>query len=412
MLDVDPETVALEDIDVSQPQLFAEDRVEPLFARLRRDAPVHYCRDSAFGPYWSITRFEDIQYVDTHHDLFSSDGEITIDNEDSEEDYELPMFIAMDPPVHDDQRKVVAPVVAPANLKVLADTIRERAAGILDSLPVGETFNWVERVSIVLTGQMLATLFDMPIEDRLKLSRWSDVGSHGVKGGVIAGVIKDAAEYQSELDGCLAYFTRLWNERIAQPPGNDLISMLAHGESTRHMTPQEFLGNLILLIVGGNDTTRNSISGGVLALNRNPAEYDKLRTDRSLISNMVSEIIRYQTPLAHMRRTATADTELAGKRIREGDTVVMWYLSGNRDDTAIERAAEFLIDRAKARHHLSFGFGIHRCMGNRLAEMQLRILWEEIMARFAFVEVVGEPVRLPSNFIHGFTDLPVRVHPL
>jgi cytochrome P450 len=298
------------------------------------------------------------------------------------------------------------------NPKNLAGTIRERAAGILDSLPMGETFNWVERVSIVLTGQMLATLFDMPIDDRLKLSRWSDVGALGIRGGIVAGLIEDASEYHSEMQDCLDYFTKLWNERIAQPPRNDLISMLAHGESTRHMSPQEFLGNLILLIVGGNDTTRNSISGGVLALNQSPAEYDKLRADTSLIPNMVSEIIRYQTPLAHMRRTATADTELGGKLIRQGDKVIMWYLSGNRDDSVIERADEFLIDRAKARQHLSFGFGVHRCMGNRLAEMQLRILWEEIMARFEMVEVVGEPVRVPSNFIHGFTDLPVRVHPL
>ena len=412
MLDVEPETVPIEDIDVSQPRLFSEDRIWPLFERLRRDAPVHYCRDSAFGPYWSITRFEDIRYVDTHHDLFSSDGAISIDDDYEEDELELPMFIAMDPPVHDAQRKVVAPAVAPMNLKTLAGTIRERAGLILDSLPAGETFDWVERVSVVLTGQMLATLFDMPLEDRLKLSRWSDVGAHGIKSGIVAGVVDDAAQYHAEMQDCLAYFTRLWNQRIAEPPRHDLISMLAHGESTRHMSPNEFLGNLILLIVGGNDTTRNSISGGVLALNRNLAEYDKLRADTSLIPNMVSEIIRYQTPLSHMRRTATADTELGGQLIREGDTVIMWYLSGNRDHTAIERADEFLIDRANPRQHLSFGFGIHRCMGNRLAEMQLRILWEEIMVRFEMVEVVGEPVRLASNFIHGITALPVRVHPL
>ena len=312
MFDVDPETVAIEDIDVSQPRLFSEDRIWPLFERLRRDAPVHYCRASAYGSYWSITRFEDIRYVDTHHDLFSSDGAITIGEDDEEDELELPMFIAMDPPIHDAQRKVVAPAVAPMNLKSLAGTIRERAGRILDSLPVGETFDWVERVSVVLTGQMLAPLFDMPIEDRLKLSRWSDVGAHGVTSGIIAGVVEDSKQYHAEMQDCLDYFTRLWNQRIAQPPRNDLISMLAHGESTRQMSPEEFLGNLVLLIVGGNDTTRNSISGGVVALNQFPAEHDKLRADVSLIPNMVSEIIRYQTPVSHMRRTATADTELGG----------------------------------------------------------------------------------------------------
>jgi len=204
----------------------------------------------------------------------------------------------------------------------------------------------------------------------------------------------------------------LWNERVNKPGGNDLISMLAHGESTRNMDPMEYLGNLVLLIVGGNDTTRNSISGGVLALNQNPAEYQKLRDNPGLITNMVSEIIRWQTPLMHMRRTATADTELHGKKIKKGDKVLMWYVSGNRDEEVIKNPNQFLIDRPKARQHLSFGFGIHRCMGNRLAEMQLRIVWEEIMKRFRFVEVVGEPVRVRSNFVRGYIDLPVQVHPL
>ena len=178
------------------------------------------------------------------------------------------------------------------------------------------------------------------------------------------------------------------------------------------MPPLEFLGNLQLLIVGGNDTTRNSISGGVIALNENPAEYDKLRADQSLITNMVSEIIRWQTPLPYMRRTAMEDTELHGKKIKAGEQVLMWYISGNRDEREIDRPDEFLIDRPNARHHLSFGFGIHRCMGNRLAEMQLKILWEEILRRFSFIEMKGEPERLMSCFIRGITHLPVEVHPL
>ncbi|MCC5888079.1 MAG: cytochrome P450, partial [Gammaproteobacteria bacterium] len=185
-----------------------------------------------------------------------------------------------------------------------------------------------------------------------------------------------------------------------------------HGEATRDLPtrPMEFLGNIMLLIVGGNDTTRNSISGGVLALNQFPDEYAKLRANPGLIPQMVPEIIRWQTPVLHMRRTAKQDTELGGKRIRAGEKVVMWYISGNRDESVIERPDELIIDRPNVRHHVAFGFGIHRCMGNRLAEMQLRIVWEEIMARFHHVEVVGEPKRLRSNFIRGILDLPVRVH--
>jgi cytochrome P450 len=407
----DPYSIPLADINVVQAKLFQRDAMWPYFERLRKEAPVHYCAKSDFGPYWSVTKFKDILYVDTHHDIYSSEGGITIGPPANVPEGQLmrtSMFIAMDPPKHDVQRATVSPVVAPRNLAILESTIRERAAKILDSLPVGETFNWVERVSIELTTQMLATLFDFPFDDRYKLTRWSDVAT-AVPG---AGIIESNEQRRDELMECLAYFTRLWNERVNAPPANDLISMLAHSESTRNMQPMEFLGNLILLIVGGNDTTRNSISGGVWFLNQNPQEYQKLRDDPGLIPNMVSETIRYQTPLAYMRRTAKVDTELNGQKIKAGDKVLMWYVSGNRDEEAIDRPNEFRIDRPNARHHLAFGFGIHRCMGNRLAEMQLRVLWEEIMKRFRFVEVTGEPERTFSSFVKGYTRLPVRVHPL
>ncbi len=410
----DPYSLPLDAIDVVQAQLFQQDAHWRYFERLRAEDPVHYCADSPFGPYWSITKFEDILYVDKNHDIFSSAGGITIGppvNVPEQQIMRTAMFIAMDPPKHDEQRNTVSPVVAPRNLAKLESTIRERAARILDSLPVGETFNWVERVSIELTTQMLATLFDFPFEDRYKLTRWSDVATAAPG----SGIVDSPDQRRAELLECLEYFTRLWHERANQPKGDDLdlISMLAHGETTKDMItrPMEYLGNLILLIVGGNDTTRNSISGGVLFLNQNPGEYAKLRNDPRVIPNMVSEIIRYQTPLAYMRRTAAVDTDLRGKQIKAGDKVLMWYVSGNRDEDAIDRANEFIIDRPNARHHLAFGFGIHRCMGNRLAEMQLRIVWEEIMKRFHFVEVVGEPERTLSSFVKGYTKLPVRVHP-
>ena len=394
----------LADLDPSDPTLQAEDIWRPVFKRLRAEAPLQYTADTElFGSFWSVTRYEDIRYVDTHHDLFSSETGIVIG--DQAEDFELPMFIAMDPPKHDEQRKVVSPVVAPMNLKVLESTIRSRACAILDDLPRGETFNWVERVSIELTTQMLATLFDFPFEERRRLTRWSDVAT--ARPGM--GIVETEEQRREELYECLACFTDLWNQRVNAPPGNDLISMLAHGEATQNMSPQEYLGNLLLLIVGGNDTTRNSISGGVLAFNRFPAELAKLRANPKLLRNAVSEIIRWQTPLAHMRRRATQDIEMHGQTIRKGDKVVMWYVSGNRDEDVWERPDDLMIERSNARAHLAFGFGIHRCMGNRLAEMQLRIVWEEILRRFETVEVVGEPVRVLSNFVRGYSDLPVRV---
>ncbi|MEM9742524.1 MAG: cytochrome P450 [Pseudomonadota bacterium] len=406
-----PYELPLEQLDVSNPMLFQRDLQWAFFKRLRDEAPVHYCADSAWGGYYSVTRYRDIFAVDNNHQDFSSAEGITLGlpkDIPQEQQMRTPNFISMDPPVHDVQRATVAPVVAPRNLAALEGTIRERAAAILDGLPVGEPFNWVEQVSINLTTQMLATLFDFPFEERSKLTYWSDVATTLPAKGALVETID---ERRAVLMECLAYFTQLWNERINAAPKNDLISMLAHGENTRHMQPMEFLGNLVLLIVGGNDTTRNSISGGVLALNQCPAQYDMLRANPDLIPNMVAEIIRWQTPLAYMRRTTTREVELHGVRIPAGEKVLMWYLSGNRDERVIDDPNSFIIDRPNARRHLSFGFGIHRCMGNRLAEMQLRVLWEEIQKRFEFVEVVGAPQRTFSSFVHGYTELPVVVHP-
>jgi cytochrome P450 len=406
-------TMPLERIDVSPAELYGNDTWRPYFERLRREDPVHYCAESSTGPYWSVTKFHDIKFVDTHHEIYSSElGGITIADQESEPEVILENFIAMDPPRHDEQRKTVAPSVAPGNLAKLEPLIRERVVDILENLPVGEIFNWVDRVSIELTARMLATLFDFPYEDRRKLTYWSDITTSSPQIMGEAGI--PAAKRAEELGQCVTAFTELWQERAAREPGNDLISMLAHGESTRDMLsrPREFLGNIMLLIVGGNDTTRNSISGGVLALNQYPDQYDKLRSEPGLIPNMVAEMIRWQTPVIHMRRTATEDTELGGKRIGRGEKVVMWYLSGNQDEDIFENADKLIIDRPNARQHVSFGYGLHRCMGNRLAELQLRLLWEEIHKRFRLIEVAGPVRRVPNNFIRGIADLPVQVHPL
>ena len=397
----------LEDFHVGDPELFRTNTHWPWFERLRAEEPVHFCKDSEFGPYWSVTRYNDIMAVDTNHGVFSSEsalGGITI--RDVRPDLRRPSFIAMDPPKHDAQRKTVSPIVSPSNLANMEPIIRERAARILDSLPVGEIFNWVDRVSIELTTQMLATLFDFPFEERRKLTYWSDIATSIPMPG---GLVETEDEKQEILLDCLNYFLRLWNERVNAPPTGDLVSMMAHSDSTRNMTNDEYLGNIILLIVGGNDTTRNSISGGLYALNQYPEQYAKLRANPGMITNMVPEIIRWQTPLAHMRRTALENVEVGGKTIRKGDKVVMWYVSGNRDEAAIETPDAFIIDRARPRQHLSFGFGIHRCVGNRLAELQLKIVWEEILKRWRHIEVVEEPTRVRSSFVKGYETLPVRI---
>lgn len=402
-------SLPIDQVDPSEPQLFADDTVHHYFERLRQDDPVHWVNSSRYGGFWAVTRYQDIMSVDTNHQVFSShwaNGGIAI--VDQPKAYPRKSFITLDPPEHDEPRKAVSPIVAPANLFNLEPLVRERTARVLDGLPRNQTFNWVERVSVELTTMMLATLFDFPFEDRKLLPWWSDVIASFPETGDTS-VVPTLEAKQAEMQRMVDYFMGLWNERVGKPPSGDLISMLIHNPATSQMTPEEFVGTIGLLIVGGNDTTRNSMSGGLLALTQHPGEFDKLRANPSLIDSLVPEIIRWQTPLAHMRRTAVKDFELGGKSIKAGDKVVMWYLSGNRDESSIENANRFIVDRARPRQHLSFGFGVHRCVGNRLAELQLRVLWEEILKRFPRIDVVGEPIRLANPIVRGITDLPVRI---
>ncbi len=397
----------LETLDPSDPELFRADVHWPYFERLRREDPVHYTPESPYGPYWSVTRYDDIVAVDGNHEVFSSDSEVGgITIFEGTEPRERTSFISLDPPDHDAQRKVVTPMFSSHSVQGMEHLIRERAAKILDELPVGETFDFVDKVSIELTSQMLATLFDFPFEERRLLPRCSDLL---LQFDPNASPEQEMSR-QGEMYSTLTKFTEIWAERAAKAPSNDLISMLAHGEATnKNHDPMRYIGNLILLIVAGSDTTRHSITGALVALNRNPDAYARLRARPELLASAVPEIIRWQSPVAHMRRTALADTSIGGKAIRKGEKVIMWYVSGNRDETVIDNPDAFIIDRERPRQHVGFGFGLHRCLGNRLAEMQLRVVWEEMLKRFSFIEMTGEPVRMRNNFVKGYEALPVRL---
>ena len=402
-------TRPLNPYDVSESALYTEDRWREPFARLRAEMPLSWREDSPFGPYWSAVSHALVQEVELRHDVFSSRwdlGNITI--ADSVNGEGFPNFIAQDPPIHTAQRRVIAPAFSPSQMVKLDAQVKARTRMLMDGLPLGESFDWVERVSIPQTLGMLCILFDMPFEEWRDIKRWSDWAS-----GVSAETLTEEyrAQFLVQMGEMLARFDRELEDRRAKPPTDDLLSRMVHSEAMGRMEPMERIANIALLIVGGNDTTRNSMSALVEAFDRYPDQLERLRADPSLIPNAAQEIIRWQSPVTHMRRTALADTELGGQTIRQGEKVVMWYISANRDESVFPDAERFDVGRENARRHLGFGHGIHRCVGAKLAESQIATLIGEIVARNIRIVPEGGASRLPSPFLHGFTAMPVRIEP-
>lgn len=396
---------AITPVDLSDAALYTEDRWREPFARLRAEAPVSWREDSPYGAYWSVVGHELIQSVELDPATYSSQtGNITV--ADGVAGQEFPNFIAMDPPRHTEQRRVVAAAFTPSQMALREKQVRARTRELFDALPVGETFDWVDRVSVPVTIAMLAIVLDFPWDERMNLRKWSDMASN-----VSPEIMTEeySARFFAEMGLMLARFDQLLEARRVEEPADDLLSRMIHSEAMGNLTPLERIANIALLIVGGNDTTRNSISGFVEALDKYPGELERLRADPSLIPNAAQEIIRWQSPVTHMRRTMTRDVELAGQQLKAGEKIVMWYLAANRDESVFADAERFDVDRENARRHLGFGHGIHRCVGARLAEIQLCTVIEEIVERGWRIVPQGAPTRLASPFLHGFTAMPVRI---
>ena len=399
-------------LDVCQPHLYTEHSWHAPFRELRETGGIYYCENGRFGPYWSISGYKPIVHIEALPKVFSSSwekGGITVAGDPDrilDGEVRMPMFIAMDPPQHTAQRRTVAPAFTPSEIERMKVECVAHTGEVLDGLPIGERFDWVERVSIELTTGMLARLFDFPWDQRHNLTRWSDA-----LGDVEA---FDTLEQRQARLG-IAFemgtaFHELWESKKGKPLSPDLISIMLHSDAMAHMDDGEFMGNLILLIVGGNDTTRNSMTAYAWGLSQFPDERAKLEANPALIPNTVSELIRWQTPLAHMRRTATEDAEIDGHMIKKGDRLALWYISANRDESVFGPDADAIrVDRENARRHLSFGYGIHRCVGARVAELQLVTLLEEMAKRRLRVKVLGEPTRVPACFVNGYRSLPVEL---
>jgi len=398
-------SIALADLDVSRAVRFQANTHWPFFARLRCEDPVHFCPDSVHGSYWSITRYDDIVAVEKDYHQFSSEGNVIIGDVPAK--FDAPAFATSDPPVHTRERKAVMPALSPKRLRTMETDVRTHIGSLLDGLPLKETFNWVEQVSVEITNQMVAMLFGLPPREKRLFPYWAEVLVTTPQPGAITAT-------WSERDAILEeYRTRIqemWHKRANEPPADDIISALARNPDTASMAddPAHLIGTVTML-AGANEASRGALSGGVVAFNKFPAEWDKLRAQPALVTNAACEIVRWQTPIIHMRRTATQDVEFRGRHIRKGDRVVMWYCSANRDEAYFEDGNTFRIERANARRHLAFGSGIHRCLGSHVAELQLRILWEEVLKRFRRIELAGEPTRKLSNFSAGYDEVPVRV---
>ena len=410
-----PETdTEIDPFDMTRAELWSEDRWQGPFRELRANNPIYKCETSKFGPYWSVSTYKPIQHIEALPKIFSSSwevGGITVagDGIDHMQEHEIPMpmFIAMDPPQHSAQRRTVAPAFGPSEIERMRADSLKRTGDVLDSLPIGKPFDWVDQVSMELTTQMLAILFDFPWENRRDLTRWSDI-----LGDVERFDCAESRKFRTETAFEMgAAFKHLWDRKAATPGQHDLISIMLQSDAMKHMSEFEFMGNLILLIVGGNDTTRNSMSAYAYGLHAFPEQRAILESnhDHELAVNAMHEILRWQTPLAHMRRTATEDTELFGHEIKKRDKLALWYASGNRDETIFPNGDAIIVERENARRHLAFGYGIHRCVGARVAEMQLTGLIAEMQKRRLRVNVIEEPKRVPACFVHGYRKMMVEL---
>ena len=422
------------DVNLTDLDLFTNGQPFDQFKKMREKAPIYlhapFLNDPEPG-FWSLTRYEDILKVSSNPKTFSSQAGtgtmITLGSEDRRHPKlwrsAVDHMLNLDGDLHINLRREHMPFFKPNYVADLRIKVSAKVQALLDDINPNEPCNFVTAFSQQLPIFTLSEILGIPEEDRQKLITWMEFLE-------LAQYIQ-VEQMKKELEGqktnepvntdMLEMFNNMIDEMFEygrdimnakrKNPSDDLLSAIANAELEGQQLSPEFLdGSWLLIIFAGNDTTRNSLSGGVLALNENRDQFNKLKADHGLIKSLVPEIIRWQTPLMHMRRIATRDVELGGKLIKKGDKVVMWYVSGNRDESVIEKANEFIIDRANPRLHLSFGFGIHRCMGNRLGEMQLRIVWEEILKRYSDIEVVGEPKRVLSNFVRGIEYMPVVLH--
>ena len=402
-------------IDLKDPDLYVDHVPFEVFETLRRDDPVHWNPETGGAGFWALTRYDDIVEVSRRPELFSSankNGGHRIFNENEvgltnagDSGIGVP-FISRDPPTHSAYRKFVMPALTPKRLEGIEERVGERCKALIDKIPLGEQIDIVPLLSAPLPLLTLADLLDVPFDLWEKLYDWTNafVGEDDPD-------FRRSPEAMGATLGEFFEFARDLFDRRRAEPGPDIASLLANAEIDGEPIPfSEFVANLILTLVGGNETTRNSISHTLSAFAANPAQWDLVRQNPSVLQTAVREMVRYASPVMHMRRTAMADTEIRGRKIARGDKVVMWYISGNRDEAVFEAPPRFDISRPTV-PHIGFGTGQHVCVGWRLAELQLRIVFRQLAERIERIEQIGQPRRFRSNFINGLKNLDLVLAP-
>lgn len=401
--------------DLKDPALYEKLAPYDVFARLRREQPVYWNPEVDGAGFWALTRHADIVEVSRRADIFSSayeNGGHRIFNENEvgltgagDSAVGIP-FISRDPPIHTRYRKFVMPALAPGRLGDIEARVEERVTGLLEKVPLGERIDIVPLLSAPLPLLTLAELLGLPSDIWVKLYHWTN-----------AFVGEDDPEFRQSAESMaqtmaefFAFSKELFDARRAKP-GPDIASLLANAEIDGLPVPfNDFVGNLILVLVGGNETTRNSLSHTLVAFSKNPDQWDAIRDDPDLLKSAPAEFVRYASPVLHMRRTAMTDVEIGGQAIARGDKVVMWYISGNRDEAVFDNPDVFDVHR-RAVQHVGFGAGQHVCVGSRLAEMQLRVAFRLLAGHVRRFEVEGEPRRFRSNFINGLKNLDITLVP-
>jgi cholest-4-en-3-one 26-monooxygenase len=401
----------LDDIDLSNPDTFVAGWPHDAFALLRREAPIYWHPSTGrTDGFWVVSKYRDVTTVQLDARTFSSARGGTILREFQGEELEAnrAIMLNMDAPRHTRFRRLVNMGFSPKIVTRMATHIREITTKILDGVAASGRCDFVTAISAELPLQVIAEMMGVPLEDRHLVFKWSNqmIGF-------------DDPEYQPNADvskiasmEMFMYANQLAEERKRRPHDeHDLVSVLLAAEvDGEKLSEVEFDSFFLLLAVAGNETTRNLVSGGMLALMENPDQYARLVRDPSLLPTAIEEMLRWVSPVMYFRRTATRDTELNGQPIREGDKLTLWYGSANRDEDVFPNADRFDVGRTP-NDHLAFGLGHHFCLGANLARLEIQIMFEELLRRLPDMELDGPVERLRSNFINGIKRMPVRFTP-